>query len=384
MSLVVAIVGWVLIAMAGVGTLYVAASAVVLRRFLADASAPRRSAEGVTMLKPLFGSEPRLFENLSTFLVQDHDGPIQLLCGVHSADDPAVAVVAALRRAHPDARIDLVVDAACHGSNGKVSNLINMAPHIAHPIVVLSDSDMAVGPNYCASIIAALDAPGVGAVTLFYYGRGDAGFWSRFGACGLSWQFFPGAVFGVAMKLASPSMGSTVALRRDTLESIGGFAPFANVLADDYALGEAIRGLGLTMAVPKIAIAHASSEASVGALWRHELRWGATIRCILPIAYAASVIGLPLPLAALGALIHPLPGAIVAVAAIGARLFVAVTADRKAGVRTAPLWWSPFRDVFSFAVFVASFFVRSVDWRGATLRMETDGRVSAATETPSP
>jgi ceramide glucosyltransferase len=384
MALAVSIIGWVLVALSAIGSCYMFAAAIVFSRFFARRPPATARQEGITLLKPLYGAEPRLAANLATFLAQDHDGPIQLLCGVHSAHDPAIAAVEALRAAYPDAHIDLVVDPTLHGSNGKVGNLINLAPHIAHETIVLSDSDMAVGRDYCARILDALDAPGVGGVTLLYHGRGDAGFWSRLGACGLSWQFFPSATFGVATGLASPSMGSTIALRRATLDAIHGFAPFADVLADDYALGEAIRGQGLAMAVPAYAIAHGSAETSLGELWRHELRWGATVRDVVPAAYAAALIGIPLPLALLALPFHPEAGLVALGVALLVRLAIAMIADQEAGRRTAPLWLLPLRDCFTLAVFVGSFFVRSVDWRGAVLKMEQHGRVSAGPETSIP
>jgi ceramide glucosyltransferase len=367
------ILGWVLLVLALAGCGYTFAAAVALPRFFARTRPVEARAEAVTLLKPLHGPEPRLVENLATFLAQDHAGPIQLLCGVQRADDPAIAAVEALRRRFPEARIALVVDERRHGASGKVSNLVNMSRHIAHGTVVLSDSDIAVAPDYLARVLDALDRERIGVVTCLYRGRGDAGFWSRFGAAGLSTQFLPGAVFGIAHGLGSPCMGSTIALRRETLAAIGGFESFADVLADDYAIGEAVRALGLEIAVPPMLVTHASAEVSMGELWRHELRWGATVRAVVPLAYLLSVIAIPLPLALLGALAHPAAGLSLAVVAMVLRFLLAGRV-----IRTP--WWLPLRDCWSFAVFVASLAVRSVEWRGQALTMEQGGRVSAAPE----
>ena len=377
-------IGWLLIGMAIVGTLYTVAAMLTLRRFFARAPVFANRTDGVTILKPLHGPEPRLADNLATFLAQDHDGPIQLLCGVQRADDPAIAAVEALRARCPGARIDLIVDPACHGANGKIANLVNMAPHIAHDVVVLSDSDMVAPRDYLTRLLDALDAPAVGAVTLAYGGRGDAGFWSRVAAAGLGWQFLPGVVFGSVRGLARPCMGSTIAMRRDTLAAIGGFAAFADVLADDHAIGGAVAALGLGVEVAPLLVTHASTERDLPALWRHELRWGATVRDLQPVGYVLGVIAMPLPVAVLALPFHPLAGVATTVCALAARLAVAMTADRIAGRRTAPYWLLPLRDGLTFAVFVASLVTRSVDWRGATLRMERHGRVSAEAEsTPS-
>jgi ceramide glucosyltransferase len=365
-----------------IGSAYMVAAAITLRSFLSPAAAAGRRHDAVTILKPLHGAEPRLIDNLATFLAQDHDGPIQLLCGVQRADDPAIAAVETLRARFPQARIDLIVDPTAHGANGKIANLINLELHIAHDIAVLSDSDMVVGPNYLSGLLAALEAPGTGAVTLAYNGRGDADFWSRIAAAGLSWQFLPGVVFGAARGLARPCMGSTIALRRETLAAIGGFAAFADVLADDYAVGEAVAALGLKVAMPAMLVTHASTERSFGELWRHELRWGATVRDVVPVAYAMGVIAIPFPLALLAIPAHPLPGLALAGLALLARLSTAIVADRRGGAQTASLWLLPLRDCLTFTVFIASLTARSVDWRGATLRMAQRGRISAQPELP--
>lgn len=383
MGFALTLLAWLPAALSLIGSLYMLAALVTFRDFFARVVRPGPRNEAVTILKPLYGAEPRLTENLASFLRQHHDGPIQLLCGVHSADDRAVAAVEALKARYPDARIDLIVDPCPHGANGKVANLINLEPHIAHDVIALSDSDMVARPDYLAGLLAALDRPNAGAVTLAYHGRGDAGFWSRVAAAGLSWQFLPGVVFGSAHGLAKPCMGSTIALRRATLAAIGGFSAFADVLADDYAIGEAIAAQGLDVVVPPMLVAHASTEPDFAALWRHELRWGATIRDVVPLSYAMGVIAMPFSLALLATPFLPLPALALAGFALAVRLAVALAVDRQAGARTAPLWLLPLRDCLTFAVFLASLGVRSVDWRGAVLRMEPEGRITAEPEIPA-
>jgi len=379
---IIAGLAWGMLGLSLIGSAYMVAAAITLHSFLSPGGAAGRRNDAVTILKPLYGAEPRLADNLATFLTQDHDGPVQLLCGVQRPDDPAIAVIEMLRARFPQARIDLIVDPTPHGANGKIANLINLEPHIAHEIVVLSDSDMVVRPDYLTRLLAALDTPKTGAVTIAYNGRGDAGFWSKMVAAGLSWQFLPGVVFGAMYGLARPCMGSTIAMRLETLAAIGGFAAFADVLADDYAIGEAVAALGLEVRMPRMLVTHASTEASFGEFWRHELRWGATVRNVAPAAYLTSVISMPLPLALLAIPFQPLPGLAIAGLALLARLWAAIVADQRAGARTAPLWLLPLCDCLAFTVFIASLAVRSVDWRGATLRMAQRGRISAEPELP--
>jgi ceramide glucosyltransferase len=324
-------------------------------------------APSITMLKPLHGPEPALAEKLGGFLAQDYPGRIEMVCGMARADDPAGEAARAVGAT-------LVVDPTRHGSNGKVSNLINMSARATGDILILSDSDMAVPPDYAARVVAALAMPGVGCVTLPYAGRGEAGGWSRLAAAGISWGFLPSVMIGVASGLAKPCMGSTIALRRETLAAIGGFARFADLLADDHAIGAAVREGGLAVAVPAPIVIHGCTETSLAALAAHELRWNATVRMLDPAGYAGSAVTYPVAWALLaliaGAGWWPL------LVALLARLALAVRIDHIAGRRTAPLWWLPARDLLSFGLYVGAFFARRVDWRGVRLTMQDGGRMA--------
>ncbi|MDO7843055.1 bacteriohopanetetrol glucosamine biosynthesis glycosyltransferase HpnI [Sphingomonas immobilis] len=375
MSGIGAILSWAATVLACMAFGYTVASLIVFLLFFQRRSAIASAPGAVTILKPLHGAEPQLETNLVSFLTQDYAAPVQLLCGVQRANDPAIAVVESLRRRFPEADIELVVDGARHGSNGKVSNLINMAPRIRHDVTLLSDSDIFVEPDYVRRVLAALQAPGVGAVSCAYYGRGDAGIWSRLGAAGISYQFLLNLTFGVYTGLAKPCMGSTIALRRGEIEALEGFRTLADVLADDYAIGAAIRATGRDVVVPSMLVGHAFDERSLAGLWRHELRWAATVRGTGLARYMGTVICMPLPLALIACVFAPLPGFGLTLAALLVRIAVVLTVDRKVGEAAAPLWMLPLRDIMSFAVYVASFFVRSVDWRGAELKIDHHGQL---------
>ncbi len=362
----------ILSAIAMVGVAYNLAGAALAGRWHAVARAPSPvRTPSITMLKPLHGPEPDLAAKLAGFLDQDYPGPIGMVCGVARADDPALAAVPAVAR--------VVIDPARHGSNGKVSNLVNMMPDVSGEIVILSDSDMAVPRDYAARIVSALDEPGIGAVTLLYAGYGETNGWSRMAAAGISWGFLPSVMVGLATGLARPCMGSTIAMRRETLDAIGGFARFRDLLADDNAIGMAVRELGLRVAVPPPIVIHGCTETSLSALAAHELRWNATVRMLDPAGYAGSVVTYPLA----WSLIALVAGAgwWTLLLALLARLALAARIDAIVGRRTAPLWWLPGRDLLSFGLYIGAFFTRRVDWRGERLHMAHDGRITAETET---
>lgn len=321
------------------------------------------SSPAVTILKPLHGAEPRLADNLQSFAAQDYAGAVQIVCGVADATDPAIAAAHAIG-------VTIVVDPARHGTNAKVSNLINMMRAAEHDIIVVSDSDMAVPPDWLARVAAELDAPSVGAVTCLYHGRGDAGIWSRVAAQGISATFLPSVLVGLALGMAQPCMGSTIALRRPTLDSIGGFESVRDVLADDHAIGAAVRALGLSVAVPRFTIAHGCTETSLRAVFAHELRWAVTIRRLDPGGYVGSGLVNPMPFAVFATLAAPSLWPLVP-AALLARFAVVAAGKGRGGA----YWMIPLRDSITFGVFLASFLVQSVDWRGARLGIARDGRI---------
>jgi ceramide glucosyltransferase len=366
----------ILAVIAMIGVAYTLAGAALAGRWKAGPFAPPAATPSITMLKPLHGPEPELAAKLAGFLDQDYGGPIAMVCGVSDPADPALDAVPKATKA------TRVSDSRQHGSNGKISNLINMMSAIEGDIVILSDSDMAVPRDYAARIVAALDEPGVGAVTLLYSGRGDTNGWSRMAAAGISWGFLPSVMVGLATGLAKPCMGSTIAMRRATLDAIGGFERFKDLLADDNAIGMAVRELGLKVVVPPPIVTHGCTETSLAALVAHELRWNATVRMLDPAGYAGSVVTHPL----VWGLLAWIAGAgwWVPFVALLARLILAERIDVIVGRRTAPLWWLPVRDLLSFGLYVGAFFTRRVDWRGAQLHMARDGRMTAEPETRRP
>jgi ceramide glucosyltransferase len=362
---------------AGAGCLYGLVAAVFVARYGSRrAPMPTTALPAVTVLKPLCGLEPNLYENLETVLRQDYAGDVQVVFGVQNAGDPAIGVVRALRDAYPDARIDLVIDARQHGSNRKVSNLINMAERIAHPVIVLADSDMVVGPDYIARIVAELAQPGVTGVTCLYHGvPAFPGSMGQLSALAIDVQFLPNVVMGVSLGLAKPCFGSTVAFTRESLEAVGGFRRFRNDLADDYAIGAALRGLGGRVAIPSFTIGHTCVDTELAGMWRHELRWNRTIRTVDPAGYAGSVVTHAFPLALIGAL---LPGAgtaalAVAASALACRFLLCRQVERAFGVPAHAYWLLPIRDILSFMNFSCAFLSGAVTWKGHDYHVVADG-----------
>ena len=370
---------------ASAGCLYLIAAAVFVGRFAKAGRLEPDAFPPVTILKPLHGDEPGLFDNLASFCAQDYVGPVQVVFGVQDPADPAAAVVGRLAAAFPDRALDLAIDPRRHGQNGKISNLVNMAARVRHEIVVLADSDMQVPPDYLMRIVAALQRPGVELVTCLYHGVPVSGrLWPRLSALAIDTHFLPNVVVGLGLGLARPCFGSTIALRRATLDAIGGFEVFADRLADDYAIGAAVRAAGFAVAIPPFTIGHACPEDSARALWRHEIRWARTIRSVDPAGYAGMAITHAFPLALLGALAGGAGGLLVAVTALACRISLCVRIERAFGLHRHPYWLVPLRDVLSFAVFAFSLFGVAVSWKGSDYRVTPDGILLSERRSPVP
>lgn len=373
------IAGDLFLVLALVGCAYLIFAGLKTRAFFRVGAAPSADrSPAVTVLKPLYGDEPGLQAALESFLAQDYAGDIQIILGVGDAADPARRVAEALCAAHPERDVCVVVDPRRHGTNGKVSNLVNMAAKARHPVLVLSDSDITVAPDYLRRVVQALEGQGVGAVTCPYAGVGKVGFWSRLGAMALSYQFLPSVMVGVSLGLAHPCMGSTIGLRRDVLRRIGGFEAFVDLLADDYAIGDAVRAAGYRTVVAPVLVEHGCAEASLGELMAHELRWAKTVRGVDPAGFFGSAVTHAFVLALLGVAL--LRGAAAAWTVLAVTVVCRLWMMRQVANVTAPgkQPWRlfPVRDVLSFIVFVGSFFVSVVDWRGARFRVDQSGGLS--------
>jgi ceramide glucosyltransferase len=335
---------------------------------LADGAEP-----AVTILKPLHGAEPGLQARLAAFCQQDYGGSVQILCGAGDAASAAVPAVRGMQRELPDQRIELLVDSRRYGSNRKVSNLINMLPRVRHDVIMISDSDIVVQPGYLRAIAALLVRPRVGAVTCLYHGIGGDGLWSRLSALAINTHFLPQAITGLAVKVTKPCFGATIAMRRSMLERIGGFVPFADELADDYAIGVAVRAAGRDVITAPFLVGHRCFEGSLRQLMRHQIRVARTIKSIDPIGYAGTIITHPWPLALLGMLSGSTAAALVAVAALASRIALCRCVERRFGLRRENIWLIPLQDIFAFAVYVTSYFGATVHWRGADYRVAADG-----------
>ena len=354
---------------------YVAGAIAAALRFARRPIVAARHGPPVSVLKPLHGAEPGLYDNLCSFADQDYP-KFQLVLGVRDRNDSALPVARALIADRTRADIELVVDPRAAGSNLKVANLENMLPAARHDLIVVADSDMRVTRDYLAVIAAPLAERATGIVTCLYKATPTGGLWSRLAALHVNFGFLPSALVGDALGIGGGCFGATMALRRSVLQRIGGFARVRNELADDHRLGAAVREIGLDCVLSPYLVENRVDDASFLDLWRHELRWARTSRTMAPVGFAGSAITHTVALTALAAAISGSEAAwdVVAVS-LALRWISAAVIARALRLPRGDLWLLPLRDVLSFAVFVGSFCGRSVLWRDQLFRVEPSGRM---------
>jgi ceramide glucosyltransferase len=300
-----------------------------------------------------------------------------MVFGVQNPRDPAIALVERLIAEFPAVDIELVIHSDWPPGNRKVANLAGMLPAARHEILIMADADIRVDSGYIAGLVASLSQPGIGLVTCLYRGRAAPGFWSKLAALHIDHGFLPQAILAEALGVGAGCFGATIALRRSTLEAVGGFPAIANRLADDHALGEAVRDLGQRVFLSPYLVETVVAEPNLRALWRQELRWALTIRALAPTGFLGTLVTHPLMLALLANLLSGWGTSAVAMLSCTAvcRLVSARIIDTMLGLPTAPPWLLPLRDLLSFWVFVGSFFTRTVAWRGQRLRIGSRGHL---------
>lgn len=327
----------------------------------------------VTVLKPLCGAEPETYGYLRSFCTQDYP-TYQIVFGVCDPRDPALQIVERLQAEFPQLDITVVVEHRQHGSNRKISNLINMMPVARHEYLILSDSDVRVEAQYLARLVAPLMDEHVGIVTCCYRGVPRSGVWSLLGAMFINGWFMPSVRIAAVMGYRSFAFGATIAMRAEVLARIGGFAAIANQLPDDYRLGELTRGLGLRTVLSEVEVETLVFERSAAELIAHELRWRRTIRNLSPYGYSFSFItlGFPVTAASLLMLHGALPALAIFTTTSLASLWVHLN-PRCAGSRLWKLWLAPVRDLAHLGLWIWSFATHRVQWGSRHYQLSRDG-----------
>jgi ceramide glucosyltransferase len=352
------------------------------RRERRKATFPLAEFPAVTLLKPVCGMEPGLEAHLTSFFEQQYPS-YEIIFGARRSDDPALAVVRRVSAIYPSVLVKIVISGEPWRPNAKVCSLVKMYERASHDYLIVSDSDVAVQPNYIAEVVGPMLDPGVGMVTCLYRGVPTGGLWSRLEALGMSVEMTSGAIVANLIEGMKFALGPTMAIRRDALDAIGGFEPLADYCSDDYVLGRDVAESGRQVVMSQHVIDHVVINRKFACSMQHQIRWMKSTRCSRRAGHAGTALTFALPFGVFGMIgafgLHQW--------ALGAGLFAAaylnrvilslvagwgVVGDRRA-LRSA--WLYPLRDFMGFVFWCASYTGRTIVWRGERYRLEGCGRM---------
>jgi ceramide glucosyltransferase len=375
-----------LLTLCGLGYLLLAlAGARHFMRGLRDRKSQGPFAPPVSILKPVKGLDPEMMAAFRSHCRQDYAGEYELIFGVNSLGDPAVAAVQQLQVEFPERRIRLLECPERLGTNGKVSNLVQVLPHARHEFCIINDSDILVSPQYLTRVMAEFADGGVGLVTAPYRGRAGRSLWSRIEALGIATDFFAGVM--AARRLEGGlrfGLGSTLAVRRDVLAAIGGLKPLLEYLADDYELGVRIAGAGYRVALCHETVETGVPEYTLRGFWEHQLRWARSTHDSRRGGYLGLVVTYALPWAMLNCIASGLALwsfsllslVLLARMAVALTVGVGVLRDRQV---LRDWWLLPLRDSLALLLWAWSYADNTVVWRGERFRL-VNGRLQRAGE----
>jgi ceramide glucosyltransferase len=349
-------------------------------------------APPVSVLKPLKGVDPRMYDGLVSHCRQVYPGAFEIVFGVHRLDDPAVAVVERLRAEYPDVAISLIECALRLGTSGKVSNLVQMLAHASYEHILINDSDIFVATNYLAGVMRYFSAGEgetarpVGMVTAPYLGRTGAGgrevtLWAKLEALGISTDFMPGVLTARMLEKGIRfGLGSTLACTRTALAAAGGLEPLVEYLADDYEMGHRIAKAGYRVELCGEVVETTVPAYGLRGFWDHQMRWARSTRDSRKMGYVGLGVTYCVPWALMTVIASG--GALWSFTLLTLATLLRVTVALTIGVGLLrddqvlrDLWLLPLRDVFGLVFWVWSFAGDTVVWRGETFRLK-NGRIT--------
>jgi len=339
------------------------------------AALPREySAPPISVLKPVRGLDPNAYENFASFCRQDYP-EFEILFAVSDAADPVIPIIQKLIAEFPDRLIRIIVVEESLGANVKVSNLCRLVREARHDLLVITDSDVRVELGYLRSVASIFRDPKVGGVTALYRGVDNLQFVAAMDCVGSSAAFCGAALVARELEGVKFMMGSTMATMKQHLAEIGGFEQMVDLHSDDYELGRRIAARGYRIELLPEPVWMAFPSQTLSAYLRHELRWAIGIRNIRPGGHFGMLFTHGLPWAIAAALVAP--STVIAAAYLSAYFILRFAMAWTVGVwglrdpiLRRRFWLLPLRDLLSFFVWLASFGVNQIEWRGTAFTLE--------------
>jgi len=338
----------------------------------------------VSNLKPVRGLDPDAYENFASFCRQDYPDYELLFC-VGEKDDPVVPILERLARDFPERRIRVLFGSGGRGSNDKVVKLARLVSEAQHEVVVISDSDVRVQPDYLRTVVAPLANPKVGAVTCFYVPIEEKTLTESLQTIGMFSDFYAGILVAWQLDGVKFALGPTIATTRTRLAGFGGYAAIEDRPADDLLVGRLIAEQGYEVELLPYSILTVADYKSLRDLLNKRLRWIVVMRHMRPWGHLGLLLtqGLPWSLAAIA--IHPSAG--IAIGYLGAYLLLRFAMTWMVGIwglKQDVLWKKlgliPVWDAVAFVIWLTSFARNSIRWRDGEYYIR-DGRLVPVTPT---
>lgn len=341
-------------------------------------AAPGEFSPPVSVLKPVYGLDPEAYENFASYCRQNYP-EYEILFAVSTERDPATPVIRKIIADFPALPVRLIVTREKLGSNDKVSKLCGLARAAKHNLLVLSDSDIRVGPNHLRSVAAPFRDAQVGLVTSMFTGLPLHSLWPELEAIYLSTDFMPSVLMARQMEGVRFAMGATIGIRRECLAEIGGFEALVHEAADDYELGSRTAAHGHRVELVDASVKTWCCLESLREFFIQRLRWAIMARQARPLGYVGLIITQGLPWTVLAVILAPTR--LLALSYVAAYLILRMGVVWTMGIwglRDDLLkrrWWLvPLWDAFAFILWCNSLFWSRVHWRGVEYRV-SEGRL---------
>ena len=333
----------------------------------------------VSVLKPVHGAEAQLKENLESFFRQDYPA-YEILIAADEPDDAALEIAREVAGRYPRIPCRILITGRAPWLNPPAYSFYRMTEVAAHDILVTSDSDVEVAPDYLREVVAPLLDPKVGMVTCLYRGKNVAGWWSGMTAIGMSVEMTAGVLVANLLEGINFGLGPTIAVKKEAVAKIGGYEALGDYFANDYAIGNLIDRAGYPVVLSHHIIDHVVSQRNFRQMWNSQLRWATSTRHSRPKGHFGSGLIFAVPFGVLGfAVAAPL-----GYASVGLALLAAACVNRIAeswligwGVVRDPAslkqpWLYPLRDLLGFFVWAASYVASGAVWRSSKYQLSRD------------
>ena len=379
------ILEWIFLVPALGGSVYALLCVLATVRLRTRKTASARPGSGawpaVTVLKPVYGLEKNQRENLRSTCLQDYP-EFQVVFSVQELDDPVIPLLKEIQSEFGAERVTVAIERFRPGTNGKINNMMGGLRHARHEVLVISDSDVRLGPDYLKTIVAPLADPEVGCVCTLYKAACAGTWFEKMELLTLNADFMTNVVFAHISGASKFCLGASAALRRATIEEIGGLEALADYLVEDYEMGRRIWVSGKTIAIVPYLIDTMVDLKTPGQWWDHQVYWDQNTRAARPWAFFSTILIRSIPCALLYALarqgdavgLSVLAGALILRLGSAAAILGWGFRDRE-GLKS--LWLLPLRDVLSLVSWFLAFAKRTTIWRGTEFILTKDGRLIA-------